>query len=41
MAYLLDTLPNCEIRIDSVGLSLGGDVKLSMPHPALPPQLTP
>lgn len=36
MAYLLDTLPNCEIHIDSVRLSLGGNVKLSMPH-ARPP----
>lgn len=32
MAYLLDTLPNSEIHIDSVRLSLGGDVKLSPDH---------
>jgi hypothetical protein len=34
MTYLLDTLPTCELHIDSVRLSLQGDVKLGMlPHP--------
>jgi hypothetical protein len=31
MTYLLDTLPMCELHIDSVRLSLQGDVKLGMP----------
>jgi hypothetical protein len=31
MTYLLDTVPNCELYIDSVRLSLHGDVKLGMP----------
>jgi hypothetical protein len=31
MTYLLDTVPTCELHIDSVRLSLQGDVKLSMP----------
>ena len=35
MTYLLDTLPTCELHIDSVRLSLQGDVKLGMPHPIL------
>ncbi len=30
MTYLLDTVPTCKLRIDSVRLSLHGDVKLSM-----------
>ncbi|KAG9240409.1 hypothetical protein BJ878DRAFT_430352 [Calycina marina] len=30
MTYLLDTLPTCELHIDSVRLSLQGDVKLGM-----------
>ncbi|KAH8674848.1 hypothetical protein BGZ60DRAFT_372764, partial [Tricladium varicosporioides] len=34
MTYLLDTLPVCELYIDSVRLSLQGSVKLGMPpHP--------
>ena len=31
MSYLLDTVPTCELYIDSVRLSLQGDVKLGMP----------
>lgn len=31
MTYLLQTLPTCELHIDSVRLSLQGDVKLGMP----------
>jgi hypothetical protein len=31
MTYLLDTLPTCELHIDSVRLSLQGDVKLGIP----------
>jgi hypothetical protein len=31
MTYLLDTVPTCELCIDSVRLSLHGDVKLGMP----------
>jgi hypothetical protein len=31
MIYVLDTVPTCELRIDSVRLSLFGDVKLGMP----------
>jgi len=31
MTYLLDTIPNCELYINSVRLSLHKDVKLSMP----------
>jgi hypothetical protein len=31
MTYLLDTMPTCELYIDSVRLSLQGDVKLGMP----------
>ena len=34
MTYLLDTLPACELHIDSVRLSIQGDVKLGTPsHP--------
>lgn len=30
MTYLLDTVPICELRIDSIRLSLRGSVKLGM-----------
>lgn len=36
MTYLLNTLPICELHIDSVRLSLQGDVKLGMANPLLP-----
>jgi hypothetical protein len=31
MTYLLDALPNYKMHINSVKISLGGDVKLGMP----------
>ena len=40
MTYLLDTLPTCELYIDSVRLSLEGDVKLGMSTPCIVYQLT-
>jgi len=33
MTYLLDTVPACGLHIDSVRLSLKGDVKLGMTNP--------
>ncbi len=30
MTYLLDTMPTCELNIDSIRLLLWGDVKLGM-----------
>jgi hypothetical protein len=35
MTYLLNTMPTCELHIDSVRLSLQGDVKLGMTNPLL------
>ena len=32
MLYVLDTVPSCDLYIDSVRVSLNGDVKLGQHH---------